>query len=481
MERGAISTPTPAPLAPLTSAVITSNVGSRRLQLSTNSLAEADIEDDDDDAAGGWAPPGRLINERLQETAQLGPLIRCASARSNPVAQLRFFINNRPVNLTRTLENSTFSYSDGLDSSQVSFRVELADFVAPSPSQQFDDEPEREGSLAKAGSKRLGDKAGSRKPTGKGRPNPSSTSTSSTSTSTTTTTTSTSTTTTTSTSTTARPSANANVQFDEDGALSKRAGEPGKPLPVSGKRNRQRPPKKRPNEPERSRPDPRASPDRDGTDEPFPHDERDKVDPDDRKWGSSAAKRTKSFIDLAGAANYKLTAVGRAKRHLDLSESSSAPSRGPKQLLAEEQRNRRQQQQPNYSSYIKIKCTSLVPAVGYEMTSELNVPLTLLVPAGQLSEAMRRPIGQGGAQAGPPSQPRRNPSNSLQEPQTVLIDRMAQASTPPLGVRAPAPNSSAPARAPARPATSKLDQRAKYLEELAKQMKPASGECQSSP
>lgn len=452
LDRAEISSEAPLSLGPLTaSAILTA--GGRAAQLAataalqTGRAQSASDPDDDEELGDSW--PRRDRNQRLIESQ--GALIRCASARSNPVSQLRFFINNQPVNVSRTLENSTLSYSDGLESSLVSFRIELGDFLVAPAAAQYDDEPseqEREQqarakSLDKAASlKRKTDKAtrkaaGSEWPAGprvKETPPSSASSTSTTSTSTTSTT-----------STTARPgNANAQVQFDEDGALSSRrpgakqarpkalgAGKPKQPDASAANRNS-----------ERARPkatldggQPRAD-----HDEPLPVSSADKpADQDGREASSTANWQTNSVID---SANYEPTVSATVDRDA---------------LGVEEQRVRgagrlEQPRQFAYSNYIKIKCTSLVPAVGYEMTSELNVPLTLLIPARQLSEAMRakQPEAGGRAQVG----------GSLQAPRAVLIDRLAQASTPPTGVVA-APNQTGPAAPPwSRPSAAQAPARA---------------------
>lgn len=104
----------------------------------------------------------------------------------------------------------------------------------------------------------------------------------------------------------------------------------------------------------------------------------------------------------------------------------------------------RQQQELVYSNFIRIRCSSLVPTLGYEMISELNVPLTLMVPAGQLNDVQWQLLNANNRQ-----QPqdrdlssRRNDEvaeddggstadrngGSLQAPRAVSIDRVAQAS-----------------------------------------------------
>ena len=175
-----------------------------------------------------------------------------------------------------------------------------------------------------------------------------------------------------------------------------------------------------------------------------------------------------------------------------------------------------------YSNYIKIKCSSLVAAVGYEMTSELSVPLTLFVPAHQLSDAtattgrQRRPGAGSGGSAGDEARGARQGGGSdaaggrrqqaggggdddesglfgvarairnggsLQAPRAVLIDRLAQASTPSsksavanstFGATnqraAGAPTNKPRARANERTQTIS-NQRSMYLDELAKRSK----------
>lgn len=439
--------------------------------------SDADIDDEEELAdprptGARGDPSGRLIGAA-------GPLIRCASARSKPVSQLSFFINNQPVNLSRTLENSTLTYSDGLESSFVSFKIELSDFLVAPAAAQFDEESgdaEREQqtrvkSLDRAASlKRKTDKAG-RKATGSGDslasqraglPTQSATSSPSLSTSTTT-------------STTIRPvNANAQVQFDEDGAqtgAARKRNEP-KSRPNATGRGRQPPANHKSGRPRVATKsgEPRAD-----NREPLPASQADKTSqPDERKsdW------QTNGVID---SANYESASVATVAREA---------------LGAEEQRVQQagrleQQQQSAYSNYIKIKCTSLVPAVGYEMTSELNVPLTLLIPARQLSDALR--AGQQEANSRPAGSQSAQVGGSLQAPRAVLIDRLAQASAPPSGVLA-APNQTsvavwsrpiapaAPARtsqrAPSR-AKQQPGERANYLDESAgKRRQTGSGEYQ---
>lgn len=75
------------------------------------------------------------------------------------------------------------------------------------------------------------------------------------------------------------------------------------------------------------------------------------------------------------------------------------------------------------ASFVKVKCTSLVAAVGYEMSSELAVPLAVLLSSndgsqfepGSAPTGRRLTSGAGG---------------SLQTPIQVAVERVAQASNP---------------------------------------------------
>lgn len=613
-----LTSPTPPPLAPLTLSV-------GQVRPSTLLVTRPTVPDNADDYTP-W-PAGNLErpNDGLQQSAS-GPVIRCLSARSSPVAQLRFFVNNQPVSLSRTLENSTTSYSDGTESNMVSFRLTLPDFTLTD---------DNNNSL---------DRAASLKSNSSQSDSVLKQSQASTTTTTTTTTTSTTTTTT---STTARPNskdkskngrpgyANENVQFDDHNAPMRAndfkiaAAKAAKPAAAdkrdktaananketANKQGNQKKRKlKKPNttDEEQKRPPAagatRASLDRDL--ERATNADRNQVDEDEDEEESvvsplpadpdkaerkrelaessidlaaksalanySAAsvrrKRTASATSLVDPGNYKLAGPAglseaesqkdddrvdasgeqaRPQHRRPTSGAAAPPSADPAsrtgdsgrqvsvkgepnqgRLARQEQRVRATagnrddtnegQAEQLYSNYIRIKCTSLVPAVGYEMTSELSVPLTVLVPARQISDAFRQSQLAAGQSPGTTSarqrddtssrrseqQRQRRPSghneaffgpsrfagNSLQAPRAVLIDRLAQASGPAgkTSVRAePAPSTSTPnqGQSPVKSAAAPVlrtrsnstasQDRARYLEELTRKRDKA-GEYQST-
>lgn len=523
-------------------AITTSGPLGTRTQL----LSGGEREDD-------WAP-GELNEQDQPEQrspaqrligANGGPIIRCASDRSNPVAQLRFLINNKPVELARTLENSTLSYSDGLESNVISFRVQLSDFI-------FTDTGNDNGPL---------DKAASLKSSEDG-PKSNRTMAPATTTGTTTTTT-----------TTMKPNPaagktvkdkshnkqerkrtdpNANVQFDDEHGSGAAPGRPPSKKTLDqwttssssrdGKRGR---PAKRPKQGDKldgevdgdnnklagqqihSHNPAKGHHQAASADAGGDYDENNDGNTAQRtqvSLGSSlpvgqqdnALKRmldngqqnglnTGNKIDENQADNYRTSDASRNGENFSSQESvkrrdtvsliartrhdaihdkvanvGQTSGDNNNNLVSAEQRQQKislqtlakQEQvgtrtisstgtglrprtglQQTYSNFIRIKCVSSVHALGYEMTSELNVPLTLLVPASQLSDAFRQATAtstnrnrqQDDANNQQPARrsddannllgltPSRQVRNggSLQAPRAVLIDRLAQASGPP--------------------------------------------------
>lgn len=368
-----------------------------QVSIGTASLARrvvspsGEVEDEvEDDALPRGVPTrtGQRQSGAPRADERLGPIVRCASDRSNPAAQLRFFINNRPVELARTLENTTMSYSDSLESNLVSLRLQLSDFA-------FDEAAE--GALEKAASlkSRGGVSGGHKTPTIQP------------------------TTATTTSSTTRRPSSqksslarhkarqmdrknpNASVRFDDQlGGSSKKA----------GKRPKSSSERPRANEP-------------DGPVGRGP-DEADDLQESISTLSSVSGPETIEKLSSAGAGG---TISSRKQPILAAAEqnvvrSTISPAAG-------------QQQRQVYSNFVRIRCQSLVPALGYEMTSELAVPLALLVPASRLSDAIRSAslsAESRRAEEGETSSRRQSARNggSLQAPRVVVTDRLAQASGP---------------------------------------------------
>lgn len=548
------------------------SVGGNRFTSGNMNRANANINnnDDDDDDLGN----NNNNNQRLRANSPLpvaGPVVRCESSRSNPVAQLRFFINNQLVPVGRTLENSTISYSDQMEANMISLQLTLEDFeMVATTATGANSNGESETGLLKAksrGSPPVVAQAGAATGSG-GSVWPTSTPPTASPTSTTTT----STTTTTTTSTTARPTqvqrvdsrdkqtgqggANAGVHFDDQPNVDlereklklkpKARGGSGNGNGGEGKETDQKRNRKLKNKQQR-RPKPsdqwgEGFPDHEspvdwsaGVNGVSEEDEDERGDSgnydkkEEESYASSSELPVKETGSDGGAANYNLTSSatmtsspttdnhlltgikaeisntnsltrlrrgerlaatsggGGSNRGADYMEplvrleqqsirssiankqqpigaNGASFSFGNMQQLARQQ----QQQQPRkvYSNYIRIKCISLVPAVGYEMTSELNVPLTVLVPASQLSDVtsslnVAGRLGVGGASGlrngnnvNLPDQPNGNSNTnndaqldglanlsgwsqrtfrnggSLQSPRAVLIDRLAQASSP---------------------------------------------------
>lgn len=453
---------------------------------------QGEREEEDDDFRSTLGEEGRPLRAELQTALNgqqdqpgAGPIVRCSSDRSNPVAHLRFFINNQPVAVSRTLENSTMSYSDGLESNVVSFRVQLSDFLATDAS-----------GLDKAASlKSPSDNEKSKNKT---------TST---------------TTTTTTTSTTPKPTVklepkgkskpskekkkqsdkkktnpNAGVQFDDENSANSRLGKADKNKQPQSKD------KARGEQQQQQRRKERKRKPSDGSGAHFgganfldlnefheldsnkdvdgPIDETVNLikefnsvpamgDNSQQKQNSIAQANTTTggmhneqikSIKRRDKANpmgmdsgwrSKLDKLGVAEQRLVKQEQGGARTISSRIGALRDQNNNQQQQQARvYSNFIRIRCASLVPNLGYEMTSELTVPLTLLVPASQLSDTLRQVAAlspdnpqtrQGEAnrrsdneretssQSGDSSRVLRN-GGSLQAPRTVSIDRVAQAS-----------------------------------------------------
>lgn len=579
LGRAQLPVSTPPPLTPLTAVTVVTPGQPRRVAqevsgeredttITTNTPTSNFLSDFGSDSDTGF---------RQRDSVSIdGPLIRCSSTRSSPVAQLRFFINNRPVELNRTLENATTSYTDGTESNVVSFKILLSDFA------MLDDE-NNQLVLDRAASKKTNSsKADQQLDTNK----PVSLALTSVNTTTTITT---STTTTNTTTTTPKPGskapdkthyANANVQFDDHNvSMNKgdfKVGAKMKPISADKekkkKANRR---KKKQKKKKKQKADKQSEISKKVNSYPENYDDEisnfdeysDAIDEslDEREASNNPllelqplpvvgdkANIERKRSELVGlvvasedsvklndeieiekggkesevkAANYdhstEVSKGGRNKRETtnttksepgfsSLGSDSEASSKlnkyqSPNNYLNGNQLNRqpnlsssgnkdvesnqehlrlvkqeqrvRQQTSSNsnrvselYSNYIRIKCTSLVPAVGYEMTSELNVPLTVLVPARQISDALRQQPGgfsqqqqrfdeqqnfrlrdseittsrrrqqqqeSGGANNDETNSKLFNGSRfairnggSLQAPRAVLIDRLAQASSP---------------------------------------------------
>ncbi|KAG9509750.1 hypothetical protein GZH46_01723, partial [Fragariocoptes setiger] len=69
-----------------------------------------------------------------QQDDQLGPIIKCTSAKSLPAPLLQLTINNRSVPASRIIQNSTITHLDGFETSVAAFQLRLSDFVT-SPTQ----------------------------------------------------------------------------------------------------------------------------------------------------------------------------------------------------------------------------------------------------------------------------------------------------------------------------------------------------------
>lgn len=377
--------PTPPPLLPLTAAPGTP-LSSGGLTVTTPASQTGEEQDDDGDNNDQRRPQPRPLRQRTVS----GPIVQCESARSSPAAQLRLFVNDRPLEVGRTVENSTRSYSDGMESNLVSFVISLDDFrqLAAVDIPRLD--------KAAAGSLKSNAALSAR------------------------------------TTTTARPAvppasdradANANVVFDDDSKLD---------------RKRQSAADRRP------RPKPKGSHRKDQVTSGQRRDSSGAAD-DDREANDDhqAAAQNQHQLQhqqLASVDLARLPAGHRDKQQLTAA-AAAAEAASNQELAKEEQRAA----SSSYSNYIRVKCTSLVPAVGYEMTSELSVPLTLLVSARQLVPA----AGDSGARSGSRTSstaaatgegqserperllsPNGGGGGSLQTPRAVLIDRLAQASQP---------------------------------------------------
>lgn len=480
---------------------------------------ELEIEDGNEDDNRDWPPlpDGRIglqTDAQRQQQQGAGPIVRCVSDRSNPVAQLQFSVNNRPVSAGRTIENSTLSYSDGLESNVISFRVQLSDFVLG------------------ADDRSLLDKAASLKPAAdKTNGNGARTATTAATTATIATTTTTTTTTST---TTMRPklnaargreekrekkarkekkrqnadNANAAVQFDDHvsgGLASAKATEVGKKKEVTKEKRKNG--DARPKSSRSQESSPRLLDHSSAEDEDADNSMQTMGHSDQSSQSGSLPAETSRF-DMVGSAagqqqqrvalgvtktNGQMSPESRGARRSGSRSEASGGTQSPSienesglatdrpgdgdHLNGVEQRNSvtnrvrsrfsnsdQQRRQIIYSNFVRIKCISTVPTLGYEMISELNVPLTLIVPASRLSDALKQPTGNGGSGSllqnindrsddndSRLDEPRRNGESdvygnqrdngrqqqdgntvgnfgSLQKPRAVVIDRVAQAS-----------------------------------------------------
>lgn len=529
---------TPPPLAPLTTGtVLLSNQLLNAARLANNNANTAHTEVNDDDLDEPRTDRRRAGQLQLDST---GPVIRCQSSRSNPAAQLRFFVNDQPVELRRTVENSTLSYSDGLESNVASFRLQLNDFIMAA------EEDSR--NLQKAGANNLKINNALQSDTKPKRA-------------------STTTTTTSSTPRPTKPDANANVQFDDEKNLPMKKEDFKVKAKVSlsskadekSKEKKRRKSKKKQQNDEKNKNAAKPTSSISGADNANDdyYSESSKLDePDDDQLQTIAVSSalplaedktnahrklveqhhqqntasTNPLNSIDNLSNYvqpaNVTATTGAPlerlKRATAAAAAAAGSNGPSSaLLKQEQRvrpqsfagdansNNNQNLNTVYSNYIKIKCTSLVPAVGYEMTSEFTVPLTLLVPAHQLIDAaaaaaalrqqqqangrFQNPQDDGSPSGNTNSRGRQQSEaslfgaprvfkngGSLQAPRAVLIDRLAQASAPPthsLAAQSGNDTSSSSGRKPTpKKGSSRVkavdEQRAKYLDEIAKQGRP---------
>lgn len=504
------------------------------------------------------------VNQQQRDSVSTdGPLVRCSSTRSSPVAQLRFLINNQPVELNRTIENSTVSYSDGTESNVVSFKIALSDFIMLD-----DDGRQQDSALDRAASKKTNSSNMDTKPV----PHALTLATATTIASTTTTTTT----------TTSKPSsksderfyANANVQFDDQNASMRkgdsRVGVEAKAKQISADKEKKKTKKSNKKRKNKAKKIDKQSEIKKANSYPNDDDEFSNLNEDSEATDESdesldaahlvgfhslpvAGDKTNSVSGNSGLlvgenispsewlaetgrpvlkepANHKLaevsnssSSISRDKREANtesgfiqgssfndassnlrnkyqspnnylnninsnnnnnielngahqvgnshLNRDAASQSNQEEQhlrLIKQEQRVRQTNLNSNsnrvsevYSNYIRIKCTSLVPAVGYEMTSELNVPLTILVPARQISDALRQPNWQQrgeqenfrlrGFESGSRRRQQQQAGGgfddetgnlfggsrfairnggALQAPRAVLIDRLAQASSP---------------------------------------------------
>lgn len=71
----------------------------------------------------------------------MGPLVRCQSARSFPAAQLKLTINGQELSSNRLLENTTLSYADFTEANLITFRLALNDFVQQLPLDRAKSQP----------------------------------------------------------------------------------------------------------------------------------------------------------------------------------------------------------------------------------------------------------------------------------------------------------------------------------------------------
>ena len=337
-----------------------------------------DDDDDADDFAEGRQGSARQRAARQQQL--LGPLVRCESDRANPAPQLRLFVNNRQVEFSRLLENSTAIFSDGLERNLVSFRLTLADFA----------EETADGALEKAAASQNSTASKGLSPT--------------------TTTTSTTTTTT----TTAKPKAknappkkaNSLIKFDDDAdelvvrKEDKRKKAKNKASDKKGAR------KKKPAA---------GSGDRDKTGDGQLEHMRNAAPANDADDEAEGTENLRAAPSDSGENSGTFNLAGNEQRRQIVTSVVVSPQR--------ERENQsgggaQQQRRVAYLNSARIRCVSHVPTLGYEMISELGVPLTLLVPASQLVSAALEANRQLSA----------GQSGSLQSPRAVSVDRLAQAS-----------------------------------------------------
>jgi len=453
--------------------------------------------------------------QQMLRLASAGPLLRCVSDRSNPVAQMRFFINNQLVDLSRTVENLTFSYSDGLESNLVSMGLQLDDFLMlKNPT-----DSERGSAAASAGPAAPLDRAASLSGDHKGQRNEGSSaaakptdSAAKTSNSAAKSTTSNTEKVTNSTveprqtganKTQSSQNANAAVQFDD---------EPVTPLQLGGDKNNsknrsssKKEQKKnverrkdashsggarRANETAARQPkrpasagslDNGAAPEvaARATDnvprtEASPVGASGRANPisdmelqrnvqsrsNNRHWNLVASQNYGQPILSSGSQLDKTTVDKPAEVNKSATMVLDKMDKMEQKILAAEQQQQQQARPMGgiYSNFIRIKCASLVEPLRYEMTSEMSVPLTVLVPANRLVDAnelvRRSNLDQSTSPDSannfdtPNTQPRLRPRSdeeapflnrngmpravarnggSLQTPRAVVIDREAQA------------------------------------------------------
>lgn len=322
-----------------------------------------------------------LARQSAADSAARGPLITCSSDPASPAAYLRVLVNEKPLDPSRLLSNVTRTYPelDELEVNKVAFRLRLDDFVISAI-------PNGSGGTAAATG---APDAATRGPVTARSPQPS------------------------------VENSNARVQFD-DQLLP-----PAEFSSTTNQKEQQQ--QQQLNELAKSRTQRRQ---RRQAGAPLPVVEEEPVADEkgvgqanikaDEQSSRFSAKQAKLVDKRQSRDGYLESSKARSKRQADSSEFGGSGGR-------------------IYSNNIKIKCTSLVPAIGYDMTAELNVSLTLIVPAAYLTDA---------TEALSPGQPNldgsRQVKGGLQLGKAVISEpRVAQASTPPAKILVASPQSPA--------------------------------------